>query len=218
MNLLTRGNDKIGGKVYAFNLPAQDTCPGMSDPCRRFCYASRGRWLFRAVREALAWNRQAATRPFFVEELCEELRRRKVRVLRLHSSGDFYSADYVGRWLKVLTRCPWVRAYTYTRSWRLDGIRPVLEEMAALPNFRMWFSADWDTGMPPGLPPTVKVAWLLTAEDEPVPDGVDLIFRVHRLRKMPLKRIGLTLVCPTEQGREHSTTCTSCGICWKPAS
>jgi hypothetical protein len=65
------------------------------------------------------------------------------------------------------------------------------------------------------MPEGVRVAWLQEEADEPVPEGVDLIFRVHRLRRRPAKRIGLTLVCPVEQGSGAGTTCTACGVCWK---
>jgi hypothetical protein len=218
MNLLTRGNDKIGSKVFAFNLPAVETCPGRSPCCEAHCYAQTGRWRFNAVREALAWNLRWARKAMFVPEVCEELRRRKVKVLRLHASGDFFDEAYVLRWLEILERSPGVRAYAYTRSWRVPAMEAALARLAALANFQMWYSADADTGVPRGLPPGCRVAWLMAEPDEPVPQGVDLVFRVRSLRKTPLKRIGLTLVCPTEQGREHSTTCTTCGVCWRRPS
>jgi hypothetical protein len=94
-------------------------------------------------------------------------------------------------------------------------LRAELEKLAALPNVRLWYSADLDTGMPTAMPDGVRVAWLQEEDDEAVPDGLDLIFRVHRLRRRPAKRIGLTLVCPVEQGSGAGTTCTSCGVCWK---
>jgi hypothetical protein len=214
MNLLSKGNDKIGSKIHSFNLPAGSTCPGQSAACAS-CYAQRGRWLFPAVRDALTWNYRMARRKFFVEEMTEELRRRRVKVLRLHSSGDFFDPVYVAKWVSILSRSPSVTAYTYTRSWRVPTIMPALVELAGLDNFRLWFSADADTGMPIEIPPGVRVAWLQEDEGDAIPAGVDLIFRVHRLRKTPRKRIGLALICPTEQGREHTLTCSSCAHCWR---
>jgi hypothetical protein len=214
MNLLSKGNDKIGGKIFAFNLSAGSTCPGQSAACAS-CYAQRGRWLFPNVRDALSWNLRASGRGYFVEEMVEELRRRRVKVLRLHSSGDFYAAAYTQKWVEILARSPNVVGYAYTRSWRVPSIVPALRELAALETFRLWFSADADTGMPPEVPPGVRVAWLQEDEADAIPAGVDLIFRVHRLRKTPRKRIGLSLICPTEQGREHTTTCSTCAHCWR---
>ncbi len=44
----------------------------------------------------------------------------------------------------------------------------------------------------------------------------DLVFRVHKLRKAVCKRVGLTLVCPVENGATgHRTDCGRCGVCWK---
>jgi hypothetical protein len=214
MNLLTRGNDKLGSRIFAFNLPARTTCPGMSAACAN-CYATRGRWRFPAVREALEWNLRTARRRHFVEDMVEELRRRRVRLLRLHSSGDLFDEAYTRRWVEILDRSPSVTAYAYTRSWRVGAILPALEQLAALPNMRLWYSADEDTGVPSPVPQGVRVAWLLQRADEPVPAGVDLVFRVHALRKEPTRRIGLALVCLTEQGRESATTCSTCGVCWR---
>jgi hypothetical protein len=167
------------------------------------------------VRRALAWNLRWAGQEMFACEVAEELRRRKVKVLRIHASGDFFSADYVRKWVEVLEGFPSVRAYAYTRSWRDEGMLAALAALAALANFRLWLSADADTGMPAqGLVPGSRVAWLMADADEPIPAGVDLIFRVPSLRKTKIRRVGLTLVCPTEQGRETSTTCTSCRHCW----
>jgi hypothetical protein len=192
MNLLSRGNGKIGNGIYAFNLPAVTTCPGISAACS-CCYARKGRWLFPAVKQALAWNHRVAWQGHFADEVIEELRRRKVRVLRIHASGDFFDAGYVGKWTEILAASPRVRAYAYTRSWRVPEIRPALEELAALPNFRLWYSADRDTGMPDKVPVGVKVAWLLENADDPVPADVNLLFRNHPLRRTPQRRIGLAM-------------------------
>jgi protein gp88 len=191
-----------------------DTCPGLSAACGS-CYAQRGRWLFPQVREALRRNWEAPREPFFAERITREIRSRRVRVVRIHASGDFYSVAYIGAWARVALACRWVTFYAYTRSWQLPGLRAELEDLAALANVRLWYSADIDTGMPDKLPESVRVAWLQEDSSDPVPEGVDLIFRVHRLRRKPAKRIGLALICPVEQGGGSNTTCTSCGLCWK---
>jgi hypothetical protein len=212
--VLARGNDKIGGDIFAFNLPAVDTCPGMSAACSS-CYARRGRWLFEGVRAALRRNWEASREPFFAERLTREVWDRGVRVVRIHASGDFYDARYVRCWVQVARCCPSVTFYAYTRSWRLPGLRTELERLAALPNVRLWYSADRDTGMPDRLPAGVRVAWLQEDHADPVPPGADVVFRVHRLRRNRARRVGLTLVCPVEQGSGNQTTCSSCGVCWK---
>jgi hypothetical protein len=136
-------------------------------------------------------------------------------VLRIHSSGDFFSEPYAAKWIDILRQSPPVKAYGYTRSWRVPTIVPVLGELARLSNVRLWFSCDVDTGLPQNVPTGVRVAWLQSDPDEPVPAGVNLVFRPRALRRRPVKRISLALVCPTEQGRGHDGTCTSCALCWR---
>jgi protein gp88 len=212
--VLVKGNDKIGEDIFAFNLPAVDTCPGRSAACES-CYARRGRWGFPKVQDALRRNWEASRDPFFAERMIREIRSRWVHVVRIHASGDFYSVPYIRSWARVALACREVTFYAYTRSWRLPGLRAELEDFAALENVKLWYSADLDTGMPDHMPEGVRVAWLQEDADDPVPQEADLVFRVHRLRRRQVKRIGLTLVCPVEQGGGGSTTCTSCGVCWK---
>jgi hypothetical protein len=53
-------------------------------------------------------------------------------VVRLRTAGQFYSAAYTGKWLRVMGVLPAVRFFLYTRAWRDASIDPVLEEMARL--------------------------------------------------------------------------------------
>jgi hypothetical protein len=216
VNLLTHDNRKLGRGIFSFNLPAVRTCPGATPRCLALCYARRGHWCWPSVREGLRRRLEASRGPDFVGLVSEELRHRHVQVLRLHASGDFYAASYVRRWLRILRRCPEVRAYAYTRCWRVARLRRALEELAALPNVRLWYSVDADSGLPAGLPPGVCIAWMQSTRHEPAPAGATLAFRVHALRAEPAPRLGLALVCPTERGGTHGTTCTTCKFCWQP--
>jgi hypothetical protein len=58
----------------------------------------------------------------------------KVKTFRLHVSGDFYSATYTRKWLDIIKVFPGVQFYAYTRSFRVETIRPALEELRALQN------------------------------------------------------------------------------------
>jgi hypothetical protein len=142
-----------------------------------------------------------------------EIRRRWVGCVRVHVSGDFYSADYVRAWVAVATACPATRFYAYTRSWRVPHIVPALAELARLRNVRLWYSCDRDTGIPDRVPRRVKLAWMQTAADD-LPPRADLVFRVHRLRRTVAKRVSLALVCPVENGATgHRTGCGRCRLC-----
>jgi hypothetical protein len=214
---LMKGNTKVGDTIFTFSLPAALTCPGATSTCLTACYARRNRYKFGSVRARLLANWAASREPFFAEQMIQEITERQARVVRIHSSGDFYDLSYVRRWARISDNCRGVAFYCYTRSWRLPGLRDAIEEhLAPLGNLRLWFSADRDTGMPGELPPGVRVAWLQEDQDDLVPEGVDLVFRVHRLRRRPARRIGLTLVCPSENGvTGDRTDCGRCGLCWK---
>jgi hypothetical protein len=214
MNLLTIGNQKLGRTIAGFSLPPVDSCPGRTPTCEGCCYARSGRFVLPAVRRLLAWNFEVSRRPSFVADMVEELQRRRIRRLRVHVSGDFYDPEYTWKWIAILRATPQVRSYAYTRSWRSAAILPALEQLTASENFTLWFSCDSDSGLPPRVPPGVRLCWLMTCENELVPK-VDLVFRTRPLRKVPSRRVGLTMICPSESGATASTSCSRCGHCWR---
>ena len=113
-----------------------------------------------------------------------EIRRGMVRVVRVHTSGDFYDAGYVRKWAEVARACPGTAFFAYTRSWRREEVLAELIGLARLPNVFLWFSEDRDTGRPPAVP-RVRRAYLLAdgeAEDG-VPADADLVFRVPLPRR-----------------------------------
>ena len=215
-HILAKGNDKLGDWIFAFSLAAVRTCPGMTAVCRTECYARKHRFRYPAVRKALARNLKAAKQDDFAGRIASEIAARNVTVLRIHASGDFFSAAYVRQWTKVASALPEVVFFAYSRSWRVAEIREALGELAALPNVRLWYSADRETGLPASAPGGVRVAWLETTADESVPEGVDLVFRPSRLRRRRNPRVPLPLVCPADTSdATRKVTCGSCGCCWR---
>jgi hypothetical protein len=149
-----------------------------------------------------------------------ELRLGDRSLMRVHSSGDFYDAEYVRKWREIAAAMPGVSFWAYTRSWRVPDILSELRRLAELPNFYLWFSCDRDTGLPPAVS-RVRACWLqMEDETPPVPGvgeaGVELIFPVKWKDRTPAKRIGLALVCPNYNGTAAGaeTTCERCGECW----
>jgi acetolactate synthase regulatory subunit len=214
--LLTRGNGKLGEAIHAFSLPAVACCPGRSALCERHCYAKAGRFRTDVVRDRLRANLAAAEAPDFVARVVREVRCRGVKVLRIHVAGDFHSATYTRRWASIARRCPATLFYAYSRSWRSPEVAPALAELAALSNFRLWYSADRETGLPADVPAGVKVAFMQAGPADD-PSGASLVFRTHGLRQAPAKRVSLVTVCPTEAGgpRAADVTCTSCRRCYE---
>jgi Gene product 88 len=211
--LLTMGNGKLGQSIYHFDLPAVSTCPGRSSVCQQVCYATSSRFRFPQVQERLQWCHEQSRRKDFSERMAKEIRRKGILVVRIHVSGDFYSAEYAAKWLAVMRECPFAKFFFYTRSWRKPNIAAVLEQMAVLDCCRAWYSCDRETGVPEHVPVGVRLAYLQVSEGEQ-PELVDLMFRARRLRS---QRLPLSLVCPheTPQGKVNDTNCGNCGRCWR---
>lgn len=212
-DLLTRGNAKLGEGVYAWSIPAIETCPGRTDLCSRVCYAKSGRFHTRAMQARLAENFALAQTDDFSARITAEIQRRSVHTLRIHVSGDFYDHLYVNKWAAIARRCPRTTVYGYTRSWRVSSMLPALVALAHRPNVRLWFSCDAETGLPLDLPPGVRVAYFQTDGHEE-PTG-DLIFRVRPLRRLPVPHPPVSVLCPSEvtAPRPSNVTCTSCRLC-----
>lgn len=219
--MLTPGNLKLGGRrIWGFALPSgtPDVCPGLSPTCSTHCYARALEGHRPAAAAKYRRNLRASRRRDFVRRVVAFLLAHRVRVVRVHVGGDFYSARYARKWLAVMRRSPRVVFYFYTRSWRVPAIRAVIDQMSALPNSVAWASCDRDTGVPTDLPTGVRLAWLSVTEDDVPPAAVDLVFRVRALRSHPVPPAGPP-VCPAEDGvsRPRRVTCDVCGRCWHPA-
>ena len=215
---LTKGNKKLG-KIPSFSLPAGSTCPGQSTVCAGDCYAMKGYFVYPSVQRSYERNLEATKREDFVEAMTQKVKARGPAVVRTHVSGDFYSGEYVRKWVLIAQACPETIFYAYTRSWRVKEIRKELHVLARLGNVKLWYSADHETGLPIRKPDSVRTAWMQTAPDD-LPTRKALLFRTENLRATVQKRVSLpvsgetTLTCPAENG-VTKTTCEKCSICWE---
>lgn len=215
--LLQRGNAKLGNDVWTFSLPAVVSCPGSTRACRDRCYARKGYFAFRSVRKTLSANlRLARTAParLAVVVAAQLARPGGPRLVRVHVSGDLFGAKYTWAWTRVVAEHPDVRFYLYTRSWRVPRVAAVLAVLAALPNARVWYSFDADSGVPPAVPPRVRLAYLAAGPADVPPAAADLVFRDYPDRRTRAVRVGGVLVCPLENGTGWAGTCSACGLCF----
>lgn len=141
MNLLTNSNRKIkktgklnGVRLYEFNLPAISSCP-FADKCLAFCYANTGAFIWKPAREKYIFNMELTKSPVEFKELIQgEIDHKRVEFLRIHSSGDFYSMNYLKIWLSIAADNPAVVFYGYTKS------VPLFKNIQALKNFIFCYS------------------------------------------------------------------------------
>jgi hypothetical protein len=211
--LLSLGNDKLGGTIHSWSIPAVTCCPGSSSVCRKACYATHGRFVTAKSKASMKWRLQQGKRQDFAERMIDEVFRKGVLVCRIHVAGDFFSPSYLSKWIEIAARSPNTRFFTYTRSWRVEKIEPLLRAFAALENVRLWYSADSDTGYPSQVPEGVQVAWL--QDTSVVPETADLLFQTRSVRKLALPLV--IPVCGQElpEGKTKGVNCANCGVCWK---
>ena len=131
--LLVNGNAKIGKGVYHFStLPGcNGTCFGTCDGC----YAMRGNYRFKSVMNALQIRTDIARNDpqFLSDEIAREIKKHHIEYVRIHASGDFFSADYVKAWISIAMANPNTNFWTYTKSYG-HGFDDELNELNSLPN------------------------------------------------------------------------------------
>ncbi len=140
---------KLDG-IRSWSLQALDTCPGsleapgvLVDACKG-CYATTGNYVFANVKAPREFNRLDWQRLNWVDDMVQELERD--RYFRWLDSGDLYSLALAEKVLEVMQRTPWVKHWLPTRMYKFPKFRQVLEQMKALDNVSVRFSADSVTG------------------------------------------------------------------------
>jgi len=217
--LLQRGNSKLGPLIHTFSLPAFETCPGYTAACLSVCYAQRGFYAMPAVSETLRQAHAASKKRNFVKSVVQQIRKEKVRIVRLHPAGDFYSKAYIYKWQAIARRCGSTTFYGYTRAWRCNSLLPALIALSRQHNVVLWWSTDCETDRLDGKPPQVKgvrTTYMQLHADDCVPAYADLVFRVKR--DTICKYANGRLVCPVENGYTnwvYKMTCSDCKICYR---
>ena len=190
----------------------------MTPTCRRVCYAVRLQGFRPQAASLYRRNLKLTKRKDFVNRVRAFIIVQGIRVVRIHTGGEFHGERYARKWGRIIAKSPKVKFFTYTRAWRDPVIRTELEALATLPNLALWYSCDRDTGWPKYVPPRVRVAWLMTTADDRPTAEADLVFRTLALRRQPALEVAGVRVCPAENGIDPSTTCDRCRLCWRPAA
>jgi hypothetical protein len=130
MQLLTQNakmkrSEKSGMRLFNFGIPAflsstgLKTCP-MAKDCVKGCYARQGAYLWGNVKNAYEERLALTLTDNFVPNmvLAIKLKSRKGMklVIRIHDSGDFYSREYLEKWIQIMELCPDTYFYAYTKS------------------------------------------------------------------------------------------------------
>ena len=123
---------KSGGdhyNIFDFAIPAFKargglvTCPA-AGTCKKGCYAQAGTYAWSTTQDAFENRLQTILDGTFADKMEREIRtklktatrRKQQLVIRIHSSGDFFSQGYVDTWLKLVEYFPTVQFYAYTKA------------------------------------------------------------------------------------------------------
>jgi len=139
--LISRGNLKLG-KLPSFSLPVITTCPGKTPFCDLYCYGLKGMFALQQVKDTNERRLDASLRSDFVPIIVREIRKTNAPAFRLHVIGDFYSPEYIEKWIQIATIADDVIFFGSTRSWRCDFLSEPLKEFRDLPNVYIKASVD----------------------------------------------------------------------------
>tara|TARA_R100001530_G_scaffold85369_1_gene59529 strand:- start:79 stop:678 length:600 start_codon:yes stop_codon:yes gene_type:complete len=127
MNLLTQ-NAKLkktsienNMRVLNFSLPAYKSktgktiCPFAKD-CIKYCYAKKGNYTFPNVRNGLNKRYELTKTNQFVPMMNATITLERPTHVRIHDSGDFYSVEYLNKWINIANDNKDVIFYAYTKS------------------------------------------------------------------------------------------------------
>jgi len=168
---VSRWNAKVG-VLPSFSLPVLKTCPGKTEFCSRLCYGLNGRFTKQRMREIYQSNLEASKQADFAERIVREILKTKAEVFRLHVVGDFYSVEYVERWLEIADRLPDVKFFGSTRSWRVLGLRDTVKRFRDLPNVYLRASIDFSHLDKPSYSWGV---WSIEGKGDPCPHDYSLV-------------------------------------------
>ena len=127
MNLLTQNaklkktSTKNNMRVMNFSLPAYKTitgktvCPFAKD-CIKYCYAQKGNYKYPSVIKGLNNRYELSKTADFIPKKNATIILERPTHVRIHDSGDFYSPEYLQKWVDIATQNKDVIFYAYTKS------------------------------------------------------------------------------------------------------
>ena len=105
----------------------------------------RGHFQWSTVKQTLYRRYRASKGTTFIQRMIGEINKKGWKYFRIHAAGDFYSKEYVNRWITIVKGCPNTIFRTTTR--RRD-LRASLSKLNALPNGIVRESLDTEISKP----------------------------------------------------------------------
>lgn len=116
MKVLQAGNKKLSRDILIFNLPPGKSCLNCKE-CYKTCYARKAYRQYPNVKISWNYNLELAKNDpdKLFNSIVNQLKSTKKNIIRIHSSGDFFSQGYIDLWEKIIKNFPNKKFYVYTK-------------------------------------------------------------------------------------------------------
>lgn len=111
--LLTYENMKLKNQMIFSITVSKEVC-GRQCPG---CYALKPQLRFPKVLKYRERMLERSRSKDFTDDIVDEISKSKknFKAVRLHSSGEFYSQEYLNKWVEIAKRLPSIRFYAFTK-------------------------------------------------------------------------------------------------------
>ena len=158
---ISNGISKLGCSIPSVNLPAGCTCRADA-PCRKKCYALKGRFAFSHTKELLSRNLEIwRDDPAFFEKQVE-IAAFKSRFFRWHSAGDIPDAAYLAMMVRVAKHLSGTRFLAFTKKYEL--INDYISKNGSLPENLTIVLSAWGAFLPEN-PHNLPIAYVRLRHD-----------------------------------------------------
>lgn len=103
-------NEEYGFLI--FSIPARECCPFATEICKKICYGRNAQELFEHVYNSRKRNYEESLKDTFIEDIINTINynllrkkyEKKTIIFRIHETGDFYSQEYLNKWVEISNR------------------------------------------------------------------------------------------------------------------
>jgi Gene product 88 len=130
-------------RIFNFTIPALKTddgfmtCPNAS-ACAVGCYARERAYSWPKVKAKHHLNFIATQSDGFIDAMSLEVKLNRADLVRIHDAGDFYSTEYLEKWIAIAKQNPGVIFYAYTKMVDMLKKRKLFADFPQ--NFKVIFS------------------------------------------------------------------------------
>jgi len=124
---LTLGNSKLSNGIATFDLPATKEVCGRACPG---CYAEKAQRIYPSVLPSREKKLMLSKHKAFTDAMNKAIHSLQPHYIRIHSSGEFYSQQYIEKWAKIARSNLQRTFYAYTKRMKDFDFSPLTK----LPN------------------------------------------------------------------------------------